>query len=581
MAHGHHQLDEADKQPIGAQLWPTFRLLGIGAAIGLVMLVVGVLFQGENWQGRFFYAYLIGYCFILALTIGSVALVILTHLFRAGWVVAVRRVPETFAANFWIVAILSIPILVGAMIPTAPLYPWSASLAEADKRLHAAEKFIHDRHHSHEHHGDHGDDHDDHKDHAEGHGDAQALVDDATEFYVAANAMDEASSDGDAGSHDGDGKQAGYGPAVEKSAGYDAAAATMAATVYDGADRAENRKIQKAYYTTMLSYMLDYKRYGGQLDMSRDEETGEVIVGDDGKPLKDGQVEKGYGFTWLSPMFFAIRMVLYFAIFSLIGWYFWSRSIKQDETGDPALTTRREWWAPLSVLSFALCVTFMSFDLLMSLDPAWYSTMFGVIFFANSFTAAIAGTILVCMFLQKKGYLKTVHLEHYHDLGKLLFAFVFFWGYVSFSQFMLIWYASFPETAYWFEIHGMTTVKTAPQYGSGWSYLSLLMLFGHLFVPFGFLLSRHVKRNLTALAGAAIWMLLMVYLDFYWYAMPFFESPGVTFGLPEIGSALLLISLVLMAFIHRYRKHAPLAHGDPRLHESTALDTNVWAPLHH
>ena len=204
-----------------------------------------------------------------------------------------------------------------------------------------------------------------------------------------------------------------------------------------------------------------------------------------------------------------------------------------------------------------------------------------MIFFANSFTAGIAGTILVCMFLQKQGYLKTVTTEHYHDLGKLLFAFVFFWGYVSFSQFMLIWYASLPETTYWFEIHGMTTVKTAPQYGSGWTYISLFILFGHLFVPFAFLLSRHIKRNLTALACASTWMLLMVYLDFYWYVMPFFESPGVTFGLPEIGAVLMLTCLVLAAFVHRYRRYAPLAHGDPRLHETTALDTNVWAPIHH
>ena len=148
MAHGQHKLDEADKQPIGAKLWPTFRLLGAAALIGLVLLIVGVLFDDRS-MSRFFFAYLIGYTFVLGLTVGSVALVILTHLFRAGWVVAVRRVPETFAANFWFVGILGIPLLVGAMMPDAPLYPWSASLDIANKNYKESSDFLHEMHHAH------------------------------------------------------------------------------------------------------------------------------------------------------------------------------------------------------------------------------------------------------------------------------------------------------------------------------------------------------------------------------------------------------------------------------------------------
>lgn len=544
MAHGYTQLDEADTQPIGAKLWPMFRLLSAAALVGAVLLVAGVMFSAESMR-RFFFAYLIGYSFVLGLSVGSVALVILTHLFRAGWVVAVRRVPETFAANFWIVGLLGLPILVAAMMPTAPLYSWSGSLEFAEERLHKAEAFIHD----YEHGGHHGEEHAE-----EAHAEAQANeAGEAGVLYVAAE-------HGDAEGHDEDHGHGDDGHA-EHEVGYEAAAAAMAGMAYPE-DKAKAREVQSNYYDALLSYMLDYKRYGGKLD-------------------GDGQVPEGKGFTWFSPMLFALRLVIYFAIFSVIGWYYWNRSVQQDESKDDNLTTRREWWAPLSVTAFALTTTFMAFDILMSLDPAWYSTMFGVIFFANSFTAGIAGTILICMVLQKKGYLKTVNTEHYHDLGKLLFAFVFFWGYVSFSQFMLIWYASFPETTYWLELHGMTTVESAPQYGSGWSYISLLMLFGHLLVPFAFLLSRHVKRNLTALAAASTWMLLMVYLDFYWYVMPFYASPEVTFGLPEIGAVLMLLAIVLAAFIWRFRKHAPLAHGDPRLSESTTLDTNVWAPIHH
>ena len=111
MAHGHTQLDQADTQPIGAKLWPTFRVLGGAALLGLVLLVVGSLMHGDGAMRRFFFAYLIGYTFIVGLSVGAVALVILTHLFRAGWVVAVRRVPETFAANFWFVGLLGLPLL--------------------------------------------------------------------------------------------------------------------------------------------------------------------------------------------------------------------------------------------------------------------------------------------------------------------------------------------------------------------------------------------------------------------------------------------------------------------------------------
>ena len=546
MGHGHTQLDEADKEPIGAKLWPLFRVLGAAAIVGLVLLVVGVLFD-DRATSRFFHAYLIGYTFVLALTVGAVALVILTHLFRAGWVVAVRRVPETLAANFWFVGVLGLPILVGAMMTDAPLYSWSLKMASddpdeitAESKLHEAEAFIHKLNHAH--------DHDKDKKQGDGH----VLTDTAEVVYVAGDAT--------AGEHAADKP---HSPMAEMSEEFVAAtrAMVLAGQAYPE-DKDKAAIIQDMYYQSLLAYMLDYKRYGGKL-------AGNELV------------EEGKGFTWLHPYLFALRMILYVVVLSVIGWYYWTRSIKQDETGDIGLTTKREWWAPASVLAFALCVTFMSFDLIMSLDPAWYSTMFGVIFFANSITAGIAFTILICMFLQRKGYLKTVNVEHYHDLGKLLFAFVFFWGYVSFSQFMLIWYASFAETTYWFEIHGMTTVKTAPQYMSGWTYISLLMLFGHLFVPFAFLLSRHVKRNLTALACASVWMLLMVYLDIYWYVMPFFASPEVTFGLPEIGAVLMLLCVVLAAFVRRYARYAPLAHGDPRLHETTALDTNVWAPIHH
>lgn len=549
--HGPVEIDELDKTPIGAGVMPT-RTLALAAAVVGFVLLLGTGFLGSDagvvggGLKRIMFAYLIGYAFFLALTVGSLALVLLTTLFRAGWVVAVRRVPECFAANFLFVGILGLPILFVALFGNGMIYPWSQDMESFATELHEAEEFLHHLHADHEEHTVESVQADDVDPDAE-----------PTTFYVAAEAGEHAEADHEAG-HDDDHAGHGHGES------------TYAQHAAPGAAYPEDPelalKIQRANYMTLLGYMLDYKVFSGKLE-------------------GEGLVPIGKGWAWYNPLAFAGRMVLYLAILTAMGVFYWKRSVAQDASGDPDLTTRREWWAPPLTVVFALTVTFCSFDLIMSLDPAWYSTMFGVIFFANAFLAGIATTILVCMLLKKRGYLKAVNIEHFHDLGKLLFAMTFFWGYTSFSQYMLIWYASLPETTYWFEIRGATTVSTSPQASSGWPVMILVLLFGHLIVPFGFLLSKHVKRNLTLLSAASVWLLAMVYLDLYWYIMPVFANmtgtTAVVFGLPEIGAVLLVGGAVVWKFLGRYAQNAPVAHNDPRMHESTALDTSVWAPVHH
>ncbi|MEM1026985.1 MAG: hypothetical protein AAGJ38_02785 [Planctomycetota bacterium] len=297
----------------------------------------------------------------------------------------------------------------------------------------------------------------------------------------------------------------------------------------------------------------------------------------------------GLKYPYFEIWFWTIRWIIYFGVFSLIGVGYWKLSTKQDETGDPELSNKREKWAPLSVIAFALLVTFMTVDLLMSLDPVFFSTMFAVIFFANAFTAGLATIILTLTVLKKQGFLPNVTTDHFHDLGKLLFAFVFFWGYVSFSQFMLIWYANLPETTYWWEIRGGTTLAgsiqdlAAPTYLSGWSWVLLFMLFFHLFLPFAILLSKHVKRHPFWRTVMAVWLLVLVYVDMYWYVMPVLSSPEIGLGFLPIdllvGAG--LICLLLASAIRKLAKHSLVAKNDPRMNESLALDTNVWAPIHH
>ncbi|MEM9415726.1 MAG: hypothetical protein AAGA29_09655 [Planctomycetota bacterium] len=548
MAHGPKHIDEADKQPMGAKAWPAWRTCIILAIVGLVLLATAMIPTDAGIVGgkltRLMFAYLIGYCFFLAVSVGSLALVILTHLFRAGWVVAVRRVPETFAANFLWLGVLALPIIITALVDSkGDIYPWAMSMDELEKRIHHADEVLHpgSGHHDDEHHNEEG-----HAD-EDGHADAGVSI------------IPVAAADDPHAPH----------PASD---GVHALTGQPMGSAYPE-DREAALELQEAHYTTLLAYMLDYKRFNG--DVAHHGDAHALVP--PGKGMKIPLI----GVSWYAPGFYVFRIVIYLAAFSLIGLYYWRQSTAQDASGDPAHTTKREWWAPASVIVFALATTFIAFDVLMSLDPAWYSTMFGVIFFANSLLAGICITILVCLALQKKGMLKSVRTDHYHDLGKLLFAFTFFWGYVSFSQFMLIWYASLPETTYWFEIRGATTVLSAPQFGSGWAKIILVLLFGHLIVPFGFLLSRHVKRNLKLLTAASVWMLLMIYLDLFWYIMPAYDSASITFGLPEIGALLAIGGVVFAQFFSRFRQHAPVAHNDPRLNESLALDTSAWAPIHH
>lgn len=214
---------------------------------------------------------------------------------------------------------------------------------------------------------------------------------------------------------------------------------------------------------------------------------------------------------YLNVSFLLIRLAIYALVWWLVSRYYLRRSVQQD-TADGFEPTRRmrKWSAPCVIL-FALSITFVSFDLLMSLDETWFSTMFGVNVFAGAFMACFAWLILAARFLQSKGRMtRVVNREHYHDLGKMMFAFVCFWGYTGFSQFMLIWYANMPEETHWY----------ANRFSPAWMGWSLLVMFGHFMLPFIGLMSRHVKRHAQALTWWAVYLLIMHWADLYWLAMP-------------------------------------------------------------
>lgn len=266
---------------------------------------------------------------------------------------------------------------------------------------------------------------------------------------------------------------------------------------------------------------------------------------------------------YLNGPFFVARLVVYFAIWTILARFFVARSVAQDATGDGEISLLLQRRAAPAMIAFALTTTFAAFDLLMSLDPHWFSTIFGVYFFAGAIVSFVALLIVITRALQGAGFLvHAITVEHYHDLGKLLFAFTVFWAYIAISQFMLIWYANLPEETGWF-LRRQT---------NGWQWIGLALILGHFLVPFAALLGRQPKRNPRMLALAAVWQLAMGWVDVFYLVGPEAE---VGHAMPRVVDLALLIGLGGLAVAYAVRmmmRRSLIAERDPRLEESLLFE---------
>lgn len=266
---------------------------------------------------------------------------------------------------------------------------------------------------------------------------------------------------------------------------------------------------------------------------------------------------------FLNSTFFLTRAVIYFVCWSAIAAYFARASRRQDATSDPAISLRLKRLAGPALIVVALTQTFAAIDWVMSLSPEWYSTMFGVYWFAGCFVSFFAFLTLLVMAMKKWGLLTdVVGVEHYHDLGKMLFAFTVFWAYIGFSQYFLIWYGNIPEETIFFR-HRLL---------GSWRSVSFLLAAGHFVVPFFFLMSRSVKRNATLLTVGAAWMLAMHLVDVIWLIMPTVHPYGFHFKLSDL-FALIAVGALFKGLLFRLLSGAPLVPvGDPRLPESLSFE---------
>ncbi|HEX5060233.1 MAG TPA: hypothetical protein VFV99_12780 [Kofleriaceae bacterium] len=217
---------------------------------------------------------------------------------------------------------------------------------------------------------------------------------------------------------------------------------------------------------------------------------------------------------WLSPGFFAIRYVVYGVIFTGMAAYFARKSRQQDESGDPKISDQLRIASGPGMILFALTTCALAFDVLMSLAPKWYSTIYGVGFWASACVSAFSVLALVVLWVQRNGRLvHSVNEEHYHDIGKWMFSFTFFWAYIAFSQFMLQWYGNMPEETVWYKYR---------MFGD-WQWVSIAILVGYWAFPFVFLMSRWTKRIRPSLVFFAVWQIGFTWLNLYWNVMPQYD----------------------------------------------------------
>lgn len=269
-------------------------------------------------------------------------------------------------------------------------------------------------------------------------------------------------------------------------------------------------------------------------------------------------------FGYLNMGFWKFRFVFYFFALWHIASTLRKKSVLQDHDGDLKHTIKSRAFSCRWLLFYALTVTFAAVDWLMGLDYAWFSTMWGVYIFAGCAWSSMAVTILLVNWLKSLGHLKIVTEEHYHLMGKLLFAFTVFWAYIAFSQYFLIWYANITEETRFYLIRNT----------EGWRWVSIFVVVGHFIAPFVLLLSQPRKKNPAVIGMVCLWILFMHLVDMYWNIVPErgpslgigVVAPGAWVG--DVFALLAVVGVIGFLFLRSLANQSLYPCRDPRLLES-------------
>lgn len=261
---------------------------------------------------------------------------------------------------------------------------------------------------------------------------------------------------------------------------------------------------------------------------------------------------------YLNIPFFIGRTIGVILLLYIFYTVFTRNSRKQDETKDQSLTKTNVKLSALFIPVAGIGLTLLSIDWIMSLEPHWYSTIFGVYYISATLLAGLAATTYAAVSLNENGYLMPgINKDHYYSLGALLFAITNFWAYIAFSQFLLIWYANIPEESIWFVM----------RWEGGWKYVSIFLVFVRFIIPYAGLLSQPSKSDPKRLKNISIFILIAHFFDLYWLIMPTF-SKTIVFSFYELGFPLFTVGIIILVFYYQAKKHNLAPVGDPKLQRS-------------
>jgi hypothetical protein len=259
---------------------------------------------------------------------------------------------------------------------------------------------------------------------------------------------------------------------------------------------------------------------------------------------------------YLNVPFFVVRAAVYFGAWTLVVRLLVRWSHEQDATGAAAPARRLELLSRGGLVLLGLTMTFASVDWAMSLEPHWFSTIYGVLFMGGSVLTAFAIVIAVGASLAERDPVaRVITAEHFHDLGKLLLAFVMLWAYFSFSQFLIVWSGNLPEETPWY----------LRRLEGGWQWLGLGLILFHFGLPFVLLLSRTVKRQARTLAALAVALLGVRLADVFWMIAPAFASGGLTLHWLDVTAVLGIGGVWLGLFVWRLAEGPVVPLNDPAL----------------
>ena len=260
---------------------------------------------------------------------------------------------------------------------------------------------------------------------------------------------------------------------------------------------------------------------------------------------------------WLSVVRFLVTAVIFLGVWNWVRFKFRQNSIAQDSASDNAPYKRNFKLAAFFLVFFIVSESMMSWDWIMSVDPHWYSTLFGWYVFASFFVSGITVIALITLYLKSKGYLEQVNTSHIHDLAKFMFGISIFWTYLWFSQFMLIWYSNIPEEVTYF----VTRIEhyKLPFFGM----LALNFIF-----PLLILINTDFKRLTWVVVMAGTVILFGHYIDFFNMIMPATVGDQWFIGLPEIGALLFFLGLFIFVVFTTLTKAPLVAKGNPYIEES-------------